>query len=417
MGPLTVSTPLAGSSGAWRTPDVWNISLSAFFADLGYQAILAIFPLYLVLDLGAPIWLYGLSQALAYGPGALFGYAGGRLAERYGRWLIAVVGNAFIPLMALSGLPSAPGLAVALLVVGWWARNLRTPPRRALLVESVSARHQGDAFGFLHALDVGGGMLAAAYALLLVIGGVSYETILLLTILPLVVSTAVLLRVTTGRAPHASSPSVAAGPRPVPTEEGGRGRSSESWLFWGIMVATVLYGFASFSIGFPVLTTARATQSAALGILVFLVALGVSSGTGLWFGRFRRRRVLLLALGGYLVAAGGSGLFAVAAAISANIALFLGAAAVLGGALGAVETFEPTLIATVSSPERTARNMGSLTAFRSVGLFVANLTLGLLALANAWYPYLYAALSALAATLVLLAIARRVGVRGDVRAP
>ena len=412
-----MSARLTESPASWRTADVWNISLSAFFADLGYQAILAIFPLYLVLDLGAPIWLYGLSQALAYGPGALFGYAGGLLAERYGRWTIAVVGNAFIPLMALAGLPSAPGLAVALLVVGWWARNLRTPPRRALLVESVSSRHQGEAFGFLHALDVGGGMLAAAYALLLVVGGVSYEAILLLTILPLVVSTAVLLRVRAGRAPHIPPPPPASDPDPGSVAEGERGRAPENWVFWGIMVATVLYGFASFSIGFPVLTTARATQSAALGILVFLVALGVSSGIGLWVGRFRRRRVLLLALGGYLVAATGSGLFAAAAAISANLAMFLVAAGVLGGALGAVVTFEPTLIATVSSPERTARNMGSLTAFRSVGLFVANLSLGLLALANAWYPYVYAALSALAATLVLLVVARRVGSRGDVRAP
>lgn len=412
-----MSTPLTETSHSWRTADVWGISFSAFFADLGYQAVLAIFPLYLVLDLGAPIWLYGLSQALAYGPGALFGYAGGLLAERYGRWFVAVVGNAFIPLMALAGLPSAPGLAVALLVVGWWARNLRTPPRRALLVEAVSPPHQGEAFGFLHALDVGGGMLAAAYALLLVLGGVSYEAILLLTILPLVVSTLVLLRVKVGRTSSPPLPSAKPDPPPSSTRGGGSNRTAESWVFWGIMVATVLYGFASFSIGFPVLTTARATQSAALGILVFLVALGVSSAVGLFVGRFSRRRVLLLALGGYLVAAGGSALFAVAAATQAAIAEFLVAAGVLGGALGAVETFEPTLIANVSPAERTARSMGSLTAFRSIGLFVSNLTLGLLTLANAWYPYVYAALSALAATLVLLVVARRAGLSGDVRAP
>lgn len=415
MGSSVVSVSRPEAAQSWRTPDVWSISFSAFFADLGYQAILAVFPLYLVLHLGAPIWLYGLSQALAYGPGALFGYFGGRLAERYGRWRVAVVGNAFIPLMALAGLPSAPGIAVALLVVGWWARNLRSPPRRALLVESVSPQHRGEAFGLLHALDVGGGMLAAAYALLLLFGGVSYETILLVTILPLVVSTLVLLRVRVGRAPPAALPSARSDPSTSPTEVAQK-RTAEGWVFWGIMAATVLYGFASFSIGFPVLTAARATQSAALGILVFLVALGISSVVGLFVGRFKRRRVLLLALGGYLVAAGGSGIFAAAAATQASIVPFLVAAGVLGAALGAVETFEPTLIATVSPPERTAQSMGTLTAFRSIGLFVANLSLGLLALANAWVPYLYAALSALAATLVLLVVARRAGSRGDVPA-
>ena len=408
---------LVGSRKSWRTADVWGISLSAFFADLGYQAILAIFPLYLVLDLGAPIWLYGLSQALAYGPGALFGYAGGRLAERYGAWPVAVLGNAFIPLMALAGLPSVPSFAVALLVVGWWARNLRSPPRRSMLVESVASDHRGEAFGFLHALDVGGGVLAAAYAVLLVLGGVSYEVILLVTIVPLVVSTLVLLRVRAGRA--RPTPLARTGPapsRPRTAEDHGD-PSSETRVFWGIMVATVLYGFASFSIGFPVLTTARATQDAALGILVFLVALGVSSVVGLFVGRLKRRRLLLLALAGYLVAAAGSGLFVLAAATSANVAVFLLGAGVLGGALGAVETFEPTLIASVSTPERTSRNMGSLTAFRSIGLFVANLSLGVLALANAWYPYAYAALSAFAATLVLLAVSRRAGPIGDVRTP
>ena len=404
-----------GPSARWRTADVWGISFSAFFADLGYQAVLAVFPLYLVIDLGAPIWLYGLSQALAYGPGALFGYAGGLLGERYGRWVVAVVGNAFIPLMALAGLPSAPDLAIALLVVGWWARNIRTPPRRAMLVESVSAEHRGEAFGLLHALDVGGGMLAAAYALLLVLGGLSYSSILLLGIVPLTVSTLVLLRVRAGRARPEPRPEARA--LPTANAEPGRAgaRPSESWVFWGIMVATVLYGFASFSIGFPVLTTARATQSAALGILVFLVSLGVSSVVGLFVGRFRRRRVLLLGLGGYLVAAGGSGLFAASAATHNGVGTFLLAAGVLGAALGTVETFEPTLVASVSTPERTSRNMGTLTAFRSIGLFVANLGLGLLALANPWLPYVYAALSALAATGVLLVVARRAGSIGDVR--
>jgi MFS family permease len=382
---------------------VWGIAFSAFFADLGYQAILAVFPLYLVLHLGAPVWVYGLSQALAYGPGAVFGYAGGRLAERYGRWTVAVIGNAFIPLMALTGLTTVPMLAVALLVVGWWARNLRSPPRRALLTEAVAPIHRGEAFGFLHALDVGGGMLAAAYAVLLLLGGIAYSTVLLVTILPLVVSTLVLLRVRAGRARPAparrpTSPEAARDLRPT--------SSTERRLLSGILAATVLYGFASFSIGFPVLTTAHATGDAALGILVFLVSLGVSAGVGLFVGRIARRRVLLLALGGYLVAAAGSALFALAAAVSAGIAVFLLAAAVLGAALGTVETWEPTLIARVSSPDRTDRNLGSLTAYRSVGLFAANLMLGVLALANAWVPYVYASVSALAATIVLVVVAR-----------
>ena len=395
----------------WRSRDVWGIAGSAFFADLGYQAILAVFPLYLVLHLGAPIWLYGLSQALAYGPGALFGYLGGVLGDRYGRWRMAILGNAFLPLMALAGLTSVPALAVGLLVVGWWARNFRSPPRRAMLAESVAPAHRGEAFGFLHALDVGGGMIAAIYSFFLLLGGIDYATLLLLTIPPLVVSTLVLAFVRSGRPrPRTDPPLGSAAPAaPSPTIGSARARG----IFWGVMAATVLFGFASFSIGFPVLTTAQGVQNAAWGILVFVVALGVSSAVGLFVGRVRSRRVLALALLGYLVAGAGSFLFALAAGLHEPLVVYLVAAAILGAALGTVETFEPTLIAAISPPEKTAQRLGSLTAFRSVGLFASNVILGFLFLANPWIPYVYAGGAALAATVVLVVVATRVGTGGD----
>ena len=395
----------------WRTPDVWGIVFSAFFADLGYQAILAVFPLYLVLDLGAPIWLFGLSQALAYGPGAFFGYLGGRLGDRYGRWVVSVAGNAFIPLMALAGLSSAPPVAVALLVTGWWARNLRSPPRRALLVDSVDPGHQGPAFGFLHALDVGGGMLAAVYAFLLVLTGVSYSTILLVTVAPLVVSTLVLLRVRGGR----KAPSFLPSNRPSAAPSGAESRPHRA-LFRGVLAATVLYGFASFSIGFPVLTTVQGTREAADGVLVFVVALGVSSLVGLLAGSVRRRRLAALALGGYLVAAAGSALLALAIGVGLGLAAFLGGAAVLGAALGTIETFEPTLVAAISPTGTASRNFGALSAFRSLGLFASNVVFGLLTVASAWYPYAYAAVGAAAAAVLLLALRPAVGTLGDARA-
>lgn len=387
---------------------MWGIVFSAFFADLGYQAILAVFPLYLVLHLGAPIWLFGLSQALAYGPGAFFGYLGGRLGDRYGRWVVSVAGNAFIPLMALAGLSSVPLVAIALLVLGWWARNFRSPPRRALLVDSVDPGHQGPAFGLLHALDVGGGMLAAVYAFLLVLTGVSYSVILLVTVAPLVVSTLVLFRVRAGRsAPPALPSAPRAGNPPVAPSRPDRA------LFRGVLAATVLYGFASFSIGFPVLTTVQGTHEAADGVLVFVVALGVSSLVGLVAGSVRRRRLVALALGGYLVAAAGSAFLAVAIGFGLGLAAFLGGAAVLGAALGTIETFEPTLVAAISPTGTTSRNFGALAAFRSLGLFASNVVFGLLTVASAWYPYAYAALGAAAASVLLLALRSVVGSLGD----
>ncbi|MHB8506176.1 MAG: hypothetical protein ACYDEN_10765 [Acidimicrobiales bacterium] len=88
---------MTGSRRApWRSGDVWAISLSAFFADLGCQAVLAGFPLFLVLVLRQPVWGYGLASALSSGVGALFSYAGDRIGHRS----LVLVGNAVIPLLS-----------------------------------------------------------------------------------------------------------------------------------------------------------------------------------------------------------------------------------------------------------------------------------------------------------------------------
>ena len=44
----------------WLTRDVLLISLSAFFADAGYQALIAGFPIFLVIYLKAPVYMLAL---------------------------------------------------------------------------------------------------------------------------------------------------------------------------------------------------------------------------------------------------------------------------------------------------------------------------------------------------------------------
>jgi len=182
--------PRTGARRApWRTSDVWAISLSACFADLGYQAVLAGFPLFLVITLHQPVWEYGLASALSYGGGALFSLAGGRIGDRIGHRTLALTGNALIPLLSLCALVASPAWAIGLLTGGWWARNLRSPSRRVMLVEAVpDEAHRSSAFGFLHALDVGGGVLAGVYALVALAAHVPFRWIFLGTVIPLALS-------------------------------------------------------------------------------------------------------------------------------------------------------------------------------------------------------------------------------------
>jgi hypothetical protein len=381
---------------------VWWIAFSAFFADLGYQMVLTGLPVFLVVGLGAPAWVLGLAMAISYGPGAVLGWVGGRLGDRWGRKRVAVGGNLAIPLLSLSGLAATPAAAVGLFSLGWWARNFRTPARRAMLIEVTAPSERARAFGILHALDVGGGLLAALAVIALTAAGMPLGRVFLLTVLPLLASTACLLPVQAGgrpEAPAARPPAPPAGSPPAAQP-----------LYRGVLVAAALYGFSSYSLGFPILTVTQGTGQRTLGFAAYALFLGVSALTGLWAGR-RPGGVGMLAGLGYGLAAAGSLALALDAAMRGGAVSYLGAIAALGVALGVIETWEPALIARLVSDEAMGRGMGSLTAARSLGLFVGNGLMGLLYQVGAGASYGYAALVAAAAAVILLMAGRQSRVR------
>lgn len=435
----------------WLTGEVWAISLSAFFADLGYKAVLAGFPLLLVVGLHQPVWEYGLASGLSYGGGALLSWVGGRVGDRIGHRRVAVAGNAAIPLLSLCGLVASPAWAIGLLTGGWWARNLRSPSRRMLLVRAVP--DEGDrarAFGFLHALDVGGGALAGCYLLVAVAAQAPLRWVFVATALPLVVSTLALLRVRAdravgrpspaavpeGRAPEAvpeghdqgpAAPDAASHPGPrgpsvpvsVPAQAQDPSLAQDSALasvpspppgVRPLLVAAALYGFTLYSAGFPVLTVAqRGGDGLVAGVGAFLVLETASALVGAVVGGRAGRgpagQMARLGLLGYLAAAIGAGGLAAAAATGAGTAALLGAVAVIGAALGVVETVEPTAMSILRTGPRAGQAMGALSASRSVGTFVGNVAMGLLYGVSAAAAYGYAAaVAGLAAVVVLLAV-------------
>lgn len=69
----------------WLNRNVLLLALSAFFADGGYQAVTAVFPLLVIFAMKEPPYVYGLLLALAFGGGSLFAYLGGRLGDKYNR--------------------------------------------------------------------------------------------------------------------------------------------------------------------------------------------------------------------------------------------------------------------------------------------------------------------------------------------
>jgi MFS family permease len=387
----------------WLNREVLLLSFSACFADLGYQAVLAIFPLFLVWSLHAHVWLFALATAISYGPGAIFGLVGGKLGDRFGHKRMAIGGNLLIPLLSLSGLASIPAAAIALFSGGWWARNFRSPPRRTMMTQAASPENRARAFGFLHALDIGGGFLAATGTMLLLWSGMPLRHIFLITIIPLLISSLVLSFARTGAAPHAGTNGNSSGTPapPAPAVMDPKHRS----LYRRLLLATALYGFSSFSFGFPILTVYQSLQNRPMAVLAYVVFFGISALTGLLIGRTAKRSVPALALGGYLLGGVAAAGMAVVWATHLNPVLFYPVVALMGLALGVIETLEPTIISLIMPVSRTGGGMGALTATRSVGLFAANLIMGLLYIGKTWaWSYGYAALLAVLAAIILLSV-------------
>ena len=393
--------------GGRLSRDAYLLCFSAFFADLGYQGVAALFPLDLVFRLHEPVYWYGIVTAIAFGGGSLFSYLGGLAGDRFDRKSVAIAGNALIPLMAFAGLPHALWLAGLLFVGGWWARYFRTPARRALLVNVTRPEERSLAFGFLHALDIGGGMLSALLALLFIWSHIEIGTIITFALLPLAVSTALLLPLerTVLYPLETPSPSAAGG------DPGSRA------LMIALLASATLYGFSFYNLGFPILTATggHATRGAyELGVLAFVVYLGVSALSGYALGARRRSPVRSLWLLGYLPSALGSGLIAVTELRHLEVPAFYLAVAVLGAGMGGVETFEPTLVSSLVRHSRLSRGMGFLSVSRSVGQLASNLVMGSLFTLSPSLPYFYASASALLAAIVFACA--QLGGRGrDVR--
>ena len=400
---------------SWLSRDVLLLSLSAFFADMGYQAVAAVFPLLIVIELKEPAYVYGLLLALSYGVGSVFSLVGGKLGDRYSKKKISLIGNLLIPLMSVSAISPNVLLIGALFVFGWWARYFRTPSRRAWLVDVSDPVYRSKVFGFLHALDVGGGMIAVVYSVALVLLKVPLREIILVTIVPLLVSSLSLAIASTRRHrafAESGRQAAAIGSDPMAESVVAQLERKNNFVFRAILVAALFFGFSYYALGFPIVTVAESQGSAVLGIITFGIYVGVSAMAGYSLGSLRGTRPFrtLWSLG-YMLAAVASLVIGISFALHYNLAVYYLGAAGLGFATGSVETFEPVLTSTLKSSSTLSSGMGWLSSSRAIGLFVSNIVMGVLFVYSEFDSYLFAALSALVAGSILLAVEIKTKVR------
>jgi MFS family permease len=380
------------SNENWLSTDVLLVSLSAFFADLGYQTVIALIPIFLVLQLKEPPYVFGVITAFSYGFGSVFAYVGGRAGDKYGRKKISILGNVFIPLLSFSGITNNAFFAGSLFTTGWWSRNFRTPPRRALLVDVSSKGFLSKTFGFLHALDVAGGMVSVFTAASLLFLKFPIGEIILLSIVPLFASTLILALVRSDSAKRTIT-------NPA-TSAGDAARSKR--VFSALLLSSAFFGLSSYSLGFPVLTVAETQHNYALGAITYGIFLGASALGGYVFGSSKFDAAKTLSLPGYFMAAVATLGLGLTYTFKLGLAEYYLSAAVLGVATGVTETFEPALTSNLVKSTELSGGMGLLSAYRSLGLFISNLFMGLLFTVNQFDSYLYAAAMAVLAAATLL---------------
>ena len=374
--------------------DVLIISFSAFFADMGYQVLMAGFPYFLVFILGAPVYIYGIAEALNFGIGSLFAYAGGRAGDRYGHRKVAIIGNALIPILSFTALTRDAAGSIAIRSSGWWMRNFRSPSRRVMFASSVNTDNRGRAFGLLHGLDVGGGLIATIILIVLLTLDIHISIIFLVTIIPITISTVLLLF--TSKSLNAASGSKG-------DNAGGITHANRA-TFISILLATSLFGFSYYSMGYPIITIITNTSDPVLGIASYSVFMGISALAGFMYSRFAvKKEIGILSMGGYMIAAVGSLVFVLVLHFHLmSLILYLGVGIIAFGT-GSVETFEPTIVSKIMTAMKAGRSMGWLSSSRSIGLFLGNIIMGFLYVVNSQYSYFYAfAVAAVSAIIMII---------------
>jgi MFS family permease len=368
--------------------EVYKISFSAFFADLGYQAAVALFPLILVVIFGAPVSFYGIIEGINYGGGTFMGFLGGLAADKYGAKRVAVIGNAFITFIALVGLAANYLEAAIFFMAGWFARNFRSPPRRVMILQVTEPSERRKAFSILHALDIGGASLALVYVTLGLYARVDVALLTIPALLTLLISTALLASVRVGW-----KESVA---------DKGERREGEGRMLWGVVVSTMLFAFSQYSFGFPIITSYEVSHELYLATLTYLVFLSSSSLFGYLLGKTRFSDLKGLAFLGY--ALGGAASLGYALTSHLGLAYIWGFSVILGLSVAATEVFEPTIVARVA--RREGAGMGLLSLGRSLGIFLTNAVMGLLYQINYAYSYAFAASASFVAALIAYLLSR-----------
>ncbi len=167
--------------------NIFALGFASFFTDMSSEMVFSLLPTFLLSLPGGSVavlgFIEGIAEALSYVLRAISGIFSDKFRRR--KLLVLAgyaVSNAFKPLFAVARTPLD---VFAIRVTDRVGKAVRTPPRDALLSESVSEKRRGKAFGLHRTLDQSGAILGPviASAALLALG-LTIRDIFWLSLLP-----------------------------------------------------------------------------------------------------------------------------------------------------------------------------------------------------------------------------------------
>jgi MFS family permease len=352
-------------------------------------------PLFLVGSLGAGPAFLGLVEGIAESTASLAKLGGGFLSDRVGRRKVLVVWGYALASLArpLLALATAPLHVLAVRFSDRIGKGVRSAPRDALLVESVTPDRKGAAFGLHRAADHAGSVLGPLLAsgLLLLVPG-NLRLVFALTAIPGVITVLILIRGVKEVPPEPppTLPGTPGNPRPegrpreslprTPTPPPPLGEPPASLRSLGpafprYLAVLLLFTLGNASdaflilraqdLGVPVVALPLLWGAFHVSKMVWSVPGGILSD---------RTRPLFLILAGWLVYAGVYTGFGMADAAWHAWVLF----GVYGLFYGLTESPEKTLVAEIAPSHLRARAFGVFHFVVGLGALPASLLFGLL---------------------------------------
>jgi MFS family permease len=176
--------------------NIFALGFASFFTDMSSEMAFSILPTFLLSLPGASIAILGFIEGTAEALGYGLRSASGIFSDKFRRRKLFVlagygVSNAVKPLFAIA---RAPLDVFVIRVTDRVGKAVRTPPRDALLSESVSDKRRGAAFGLHRALDQTGaivGPVIATTAMLVI--GLTIRQVFWLSLIPGTIALLILL--------------------------------------------------------------------------------------------------------------------------------------------------------------------------------------------------------------------------------